>query len=195
MYPSINQNYNPSKTKRIKPILITLVVLFVFLLFSFPTLHMLDTKRRLNNVRLPLSNQLVAMGSNGLGPSDTNISFTVNKSYTSSTEAKNDIIERLEDAGISILKPSDRPSSITLKYNGTKDKALPINEIATTFFPNHYAFTFYLERQIPCEPDTNSTNDGYLCNGEVRNDALENKLINNQPVRSVNVQAAVKFFH
>lgn len=195
MNPSINQSYSPSKAKWIKPTLITLVVLFVFLLFSLPTLHMLDTKRRLHNASLPLSNQLVAMSSNGLGPSNTSISFTVNKSYASSTEAKNDIIERLDDAGISILKPSDRPSSITLKYNGTKDKALPINEIATTFFPNHYAFTFYLERPIPCEPDTNSNNDNYLCDGEVRNDALENKLINNQPVRSVNVQAAVKFFH
>jgi hypothetical protein len=192
MYPSINQNDTTKKTKHTKTIVITLSVVIIVLTFNLPLLHMLDTKRRLHNVSLPLSNQLVSMDSNGIGPSGTNISFTVNKNYSSSVEAKEDIIKHLEKAGLSILQPSDTPSSATLKYNGAKGKELPINELAMTFFPNHYAFTFYLQHTIPCAPDTTANNDDYVCGGELRNDALENKIVNSEPIRSVTIDAKVK---
>lgn len=194
MNPSINQNYTSVNAKRTKVTIITLAVILGLLLLNFPLLHMLDTKRRLNNVSLPLTNRLASMTTDGLGPSGTNISFTVNKNYASPIEAKNDIIKQLESEGISILRFSDKPSSISLKNNGVKGKELPINEIAMTFFPHHYAFTFYLDQPIPCEPDPNSSSDDYLCGGEKRDDALEEKLINNQPIRAVNVRAAVKLF-
>jgi hypothetical protein len=194
MNPSIN-NTVPGKAARKKTTLITLVIVFAVLLWNVPLLHMLDTSRRLHNVALPLSNQQASMNSDGLGPSGTNISFTVTKNYASPVEAKNDILKQLEAQGISILQPTDKPSSISLKYNGTSGKELPINEIATTFYPRHFAFTFYLAQPMPCEPDAIPNNDEYLCEGEVRNNALKNKLFNSRPVRSVNVQAAVGLWH
>lgn len=190
----ISQKPVASKTKSIKKKLIIVAVVIVILLFNFPLLHMLNTKRKLDNVSLPLSSKVVSMGSNGLAADRTNVSFVVNKSYPNTLEAKNDIIKKFQMAGISIPQP-DEGAYISPQGNGTSGGDF-INEIHISYFPNnsHIEFTFALERTLSCGfESTGGKYAEYQCEGKTVNKAFDDKLVSSQPISSVRVNTSVNF--
>lgn len=190
---STNRSATPKKSKILKKRLITLAIIAAILLFNFPLLHMIYVKTRLTTVSLPLSNQVASMGGNGLGPSGTNISFTVNKSYANTIEAKRDIIQKLDTAGISILKPGDEPTYTFVQDDTQSGGELPGEEIEMTFFPDYHIFTFELEPPAPCSPSSVPGNDKALCDDQLKGEEYKNRLLNTRPVSSVRVHASVKF--
>lgn len=172
--------------------LITLAIMVGVLLFSFPLLHMLYVKVRLNTVSLPLSSQVVSMGSNGIAPSGTNISFMLNKHYANTLEAKKDILKQLDAAGISILDPAAKPTYVFMQSDGARNTGLPITEIKMSFSPDYHELTFYLDQPFSCKQG--DENYKALCENEVHNsDAIENKLMDSRSIRSVKVYGSVKF--
>ena len=189
-----SQKNTQRKAKRIKVWILAISVIAVVILFSLPLIRMLDTNRRLHAVSLPLSNEVVAMGGNGLTTDRTNISFIVNKNYANAREAKDDIIARFEAAGISIPQPS-YGSFVSPKGNGASNVEL-INEIHTSYFSKNGTnteFTFLLERVISCGfESTGGKFVEYQCEGKTVNDMFVDKLVNSQPVSSVRVHTSVK---
>lgn len=191
----INQKPTTYKRKSIKKTLIILSVVAIVLLFNFPLIHMLNTKRKLANVSLPLSSTVVAMGGNGIATDRTNIDFGVNKHYANSLEAKKDVIEKLKIAGISIPQPDDK-AIVSPKGGGVSNGDF-INEIHISYFPagnSHTEFTFILERTIPCGfESTGGKYAEYQCEGKTVNDAFKHKIASSEPISSVRVSTSIKY--
>jgi hypothetical protein len=183
------------KPRSIKKTLIILAVLIVVLLFNFPLLHMLNITRKLNNVSLPLSSKVVAMGGNGLTTDRTNIDFVVNKHYANALEAQKDIIEKLKIAGISIPQP-DEKAIVSPKGGGVSNGDF-INEIHISYFPagsSHTEFTFILERTIPCGfESTGGKYAEYQCEGKTTDDAFDQRVASSEPISSVRVSTSIKY--
>jgi hypothetical protein len=185
--------YDESMNKR-KKNLITLAITAGVLLFSFPLLHMLYVKAKLASVSLPLSDQVVSMGSNGLGPSGTNISFTLNRSYASPLAAKEDIIKQLKAAGLSSPQPSDQPTYVSAQdgISGRSDERIDnIKFVYHMSDGNDYTFNLFFEQPVICTYNYAATET--LCEGEEMGKSLTTKLVNGRPVGSTRVQASIKF--
>jgi 8-oxo-dGTP diphosphatase len=190
----ISQKPVASQPKSIKKKLIILAIVAVVLLFNFPLLHMLYVKMKLATVPLPISEQVVSMGSNGLGPSGSNISFTVNKSYGSPLAAKEDISKQLQSAGILAPQASDKPTYVFAQdgvSGSSEDRIDNIKLIYRTSNGNDYTFLLFFEQPVLCDYD--STARETLCAGEKMGKSLTAKLANSRPVSSSRVDASVNF--
>jgi 8-oxo-dGTP diphosphatase len=190
----ISQKPVASRPKSIKKKLIVLAIVAVVLLFNFPLLHMLYVKAKLATVPLPISEQVVSMGSNGLGPSGSNISFTANKSYASPLAAKEDISKQLQSAGISFPQPSDKPAYTFAQdgVNGSSDER--IDNIKLVYHlndGNDYTFLLFFEQPVLCSYDYVATET--LCEGEEKGKSLTTKLVNSRHVSSARVDASIGF--
>jgi hypothetical protein len=193
----------PSKKKPYtKIILIGLPIAAVVLLFSFAPLHRANTFRKLNNVELPLSNLGASTTTNGLTANSTAITFSVNKSYENSIQAKDDIVKKLDEAGISILKENANPESIMLGglrggttfRDGNKSK-ISYNTIEMSFFNEYHTFIFVLKDTVICVQGSQSAftrTEGY-CEGLPRGDDLDDILAHNRPVTAVHVFATIYY--
>ena len=182
------------KTKSTKKKLMILAIAILVLLLNFPLLHMLYVNVKLKAIPLPLSDQVVSMGSNGLGPSGSNISFTLNKRYPSPLAAKEDISRQLTAVGIAAPKATERPT-YTFAHDGensrSDDRIDNIEFIYDMSDGNDYTFTIFFEQPVLCSYDDTTAQN--LCEGEKKDKSLTAKLANSRPVSSTRVTASVKF--
>lgn len=187
------------KTKKIVwiifAVILALPVFYVGSMLAICGFNGIQTKRSMSSAQEKLEKSPLPISERRIGQGTTcskayEIRFTVNKSYASSIEARNDIIQTLQNSEISAPEISDSPQVVAYSKSGATGGETPIEVLHNNYrgYDSHsYNFWFELSSSTPCEVVKADTIK-VLCGGEDK-DSVADKLFTSQAVTKVRIVA------